>query len=152
MPIRVDLNWAITQPPEAPEQATFLTWVTACAPRKNLSLGIRVVDKPEMQMLNHQYRAKNKPTNVLSFRSQVPKKIAGGWIGDLVLCWPIVCEEAVAQHKTLIAHTAHLVVHGTLHLLGYDHEISAEAAIMEAEEIAILKRLHYPNPYEDFGA
>jgi probable rRNA maturation factor len=111
-------------------------------------LVIRIVDEPESQALNRQYRGIDKPTNVLSFPFEAPPKVRSRHIGDLVICAPVVEREATEQGKPLEAHWAHMVVHGVLHLLGYDHGTDADAETMEALEIAILGRLGFPNPYE----
>jgi probable rRNA maturation factor len=111
-------------------------------------LVIRVVDEFESQALNRQYRGIDKPTNVLSFPFEAPPHIPSSHIGDLVICAPVVEREAAEQRKPLEAHWAHMVVHGVLHLLGYDHETDEDAATMEGLEIAILGRLGFPNPYE----
>lgn len=116
-------------------------------------IGIRLVDNAESQSLNLHYRHKDKPTNVLSFPSELPEEILPMLdevpLGDLVICIPVVLQEAAEQHKTPEAHFAHMVVHGTLHLMGYDHELGAqEAAEMEALEIQVLQQLGFGNPYE----
>ena len=116
-------------------------------------IGIRLVDNSESQSLNLHYRHKDKPTNVLSFPSELPEEILPMLdqvpLGDLVICIPVVLKEATEQHKTPEAHFAHMVVHGTLHLMGYDHELGAEeAAEMEELEIQVLQQLGFGNPYE----
>ena len=111
-------------------------------------LVIRIVDEPESQALNRQYRGIDKPTNVLSFPFEAPPHVPSRHIGDLVICAPVVEREAAEQGKPLEAHWAHMVVHGVLHLLGYDHQTDADAETMEGLEIAILGRLGFPNPYE----
>ena len=111
-------------------------------------LVIRIVDEPESQALNRQYRGIDKPTNVLSFPFEAPPHVPSKHIGDLVICAPVVEREAAEQGKALDAHWAHMVVHGVLHLLGYDHQTDADAETMEGLEIAILGRLGFPNPYE----
>jgi probable rRNA maturation factor len=116
--------------------------------REAAGLVVRLVDEPESQALNRQYRGIDKPTNVLSFPFEAPPKVRSRHIGDLVICAPVVEREAAEQGKPLEAHWAHMVVHGVLHLLGYDHETDADAETMEALEIAILGRLGFPNPYE----
>jgi probable rRNA maturation factor len=115
-------------------------------------IGIACVDLAHSQAFNRQYRGKDKPTNVLSFPSEVPHEIlpmlAARPLGDLVICIPVVLAEAQAQHKTTEHHFYHLVVHGVLHLLGYDHELGdAQAEEMENLEIAILAKLDIHNPY-----
>jgi len=104
------------------------------------SLTIRIVDAREARKLNKKYRAKNYPTNVLSFPY-------GGGSGDVVLCHPVIAREARQQRKTLRAHYAHLVVHGVLHLRGHDHQRERDAARMERAEIRILRRLGFGDPY-----
>lgn len=116
------------------------------------AIGIACVDVAQSQTLNRQYRQKDKPTNVLSFPADVPEEIVPLLdqrpLGDLVICIPVVIQEAHEQHKTAAAHFEHLIVHGVLHLLGHDHELGdAEADAMEQLEIEILHRLGIPNPY-----
>ena len=110
---------------------------------------VRIVDEPESQALNSDYRGKDAPTNVLSFPSDLPDFIEEPLLGDLIICAQVVEREAQQQHKTREAHWAHMVVHGTLHLLGYDHIDDDEAEVMEALESQILTRLDYPAPYRD---
>ncbi len=108
-------------------------------------LSIRFVDAEEGQSLNRQYRGKDYATNVLTFDyAHEPVVVA-----DLILCAPVVEREARDEGKTLADHAAHLIVHGTLHLLGYDHESTAEAEIMEGLEVKALKRLKIADPYRD---
>lgn len=116
-------------------------------------ISVRLVDEKESHQLNMHYRQKDKPTNVLSFPSELPEEILAMLnevpLGDLVICVPVVIKEAKEQQKSPEAHLAHLVVHGTLHLMGYDHETSEQDADdMEALEIEILKNLGFANPYE----
>lgn len=115
---------------------------------------IRIVDTEESQFLNFNYRGKAKPTNVLSFPSDLPREILqilpSRPLGDLVICLPVVIAEADEQGKTEQEHFAHLVVHGILHLLGYDHERSMEdEVIMESIEIDIMQNLGFSDPYAD---
>ncbi len=111
------------------------------------SLSIRIVDTDESASLNHQYRHKNYATNVLSF--PVPDELqAAGQLGDLALCAAVIKQEAMTQEKTAVNHWAHLTVHGVLHLLGYDHEISKDAKKMETLEVKILASLGIPDPYQ----
>lgn len=111
---------------------------------------IRIVDTAEMTELNEQYRHKKGPTNVLSFPFDMPEELKNETpiLGDIIICADVVNREANEQQKTRDAHWAHMIVHGTLHLLGYDHETEAEAAIMEPNEIAILQTLGFNNPYQ----
>ena len=132
-----------------PTESEFLRWVEAALVQNydNLEQTIRVVNEAESRDLNVQYRGKDKPTNVLSFPSQ-SAFLDYDCLGDLVICAPLVSAEAEQQKKTEIAHWAHLVVHGMLHLQGYDHENTAEATKMEALEVEILSTLGYSNPYD----
>lgn len=121
---------------------------------QNCEIGIACVDNDESQKLNLEYRQKDKPTNVLSFPSDVPEEVLAMLdalpIGDLVICIPVVLQEAIDQNKTPIEHFTHMLVHGTLHLMGYDHETSDEdAEEMEALEIEILAKLGFKNPYTE---
>jgi len=109
---------------------------------------VRLVDAPEMASLNKTYRGKDGPTNVLSFPADLPPDLDLPLLGDIVICAPVVAAEAREQHKSPDAHWAHMAVHGTLHLLGYDHLDENEAITMEALESAILADLHYPCPYQ----
>ena len=102
---------------------------------------LRIVGSSESRRLNFTYRKRGKPTNVLSFPY-------GGGRGDIVLCHPVIAREARAQGKSLAAHYAHLVVHGILHLRGYDHEKKRDAKRMEAREVRVLRRLGFPDPYK----
>ncbi len=110
-------------------------------------LTIRIVDEEEGTHLNEEWSKKNGPTNVLSFPAEVTADIQPKLLGDIVICAPIVAEEARKQGKLLNAHWAHMVIHGTLHLLGYDHMEEQEAERMESLEIEILNTLHIDNPY-----
>ena len=121
---------------------------------QNCEIGIACVDNNESHKLNLEYRQKDKPTNVLSFPSDVPEEVLAMLdalpIGDLVICIPVVLQEAIDQNKTPIEHFTHMLVHGTLHLMGYDHETSDEdAEEMEALEIEILAKLGFKNPYTE---
>jgi probable rRNA maturation factor len=108
---------------------------------------IRIVDAAEGLELNHQYRGKDYATNVLSFPFEAPVELPIALLGDLVICAPVVASEAVEQNKPLESHWAHMVVHGTLHLLGYDHIEETEAESMEQLEREILAQLGYSDPY-----
>jgi probable rRNA maturation factor len=109
---------------------------------------VRLVDTEEMTSLNETYRGVTGPTNVLSFPSDLPDELHLPLLGDIVICAPLVRSEAAQQGKSLTTHWAHMTIHGTLHLLGYDHIAEDEAATMEALESAILARLDYPCPYQ----
>jgi probable rRNA maturation factor len=108
---------------------------------------LRIVDEAESGQLNEQFRNKQGPTNILSFPFEAPPGMEMNLLGDLVLCAPVVAREAMEQQKQLEHHWAHIIVHGVLHLLGYDHIEDQEAEHMEALEIKILQQLNIRNPY-----
>ncbi len=112
-----------------------------------LELVIRVVDANESQELNKTFRGKDYPTNVLSFPADIQLPEGPAILGDIAICLPVVKREADEQSKRFDQHFAHMVVHGCLHLMGYDHEDEHDADQMEAKEIGILENLGYPNPY-----
>ena len=116
-------------------------------PRAEAEISIRIVDTEEGAELNHQWRNKDYATNVLSFPSDLPPELGLPLLGDLVICAPVVEREAKEQGKPSEAHWAHMTVHGTLHLLGYDHIEEGEAGVMESLEIAILAELGFSDPY-----
>jgi probable rRNA maturation factor len=154
--VQVDLQLAADVAPDCiPGRSRFNVWANAaCAPSTPASadhvereLTIRVVSEAEGADLNTRYRHKQGPTNVLSFPFEAPADVDMPCLGDIVICQPVVEREARDQHKLLEAHWAHLVVHGVLHLLGYDHLDDQQAEEMETLEIAILQQLGYPNPY-----
>jgi probable rRNA maturation factor len=124
-------------------------WVAAAIGnrREMTELTVRIVDEAEITQLNHDYRQQNKATNVLSFPADIPAHIDLPLLGDLVICAAVVEREAQQQHKHSQAHWAHMVVHGCLHLLGYDHIDDNDADIMEALEIEILAAFNISNPY-----
>lgn len=131
---------------DLPTRQQLRTWIQAVE-RGAAQIGVRLVDNAEGRLLNAQYRGKDYPTNVLSF----PYATAPALQGDLVLCWPVVAREAAEQGKPVEAHAAHLVVHGVLHLQGWEHDEEAQAAAMEARERDILAGLGYPDPYAGEG-
>ncbi len=155
--VKLGLQNAFRSPDLLVKRAAIIKYVahtlTAINFDQACDISIRLVDNAESQSLNLYYRHKDKPTNVLSFPSEVPEDILPMLeqvpLGDLVICIPVVLAEAAEQHKTPDAHFAHMVVHGTLHLMGYDHELGTnEAAQMEAIEIQVLQQLGFGNPYE----
>lgn len=129
---------------DIPEVAQFKRWVRA-ALRVDTSLTIRIVDETEGRQLNAAYRGRDYATNVLTF----PLTEEPVLMGDIVICAPVVAKEAAEQGKPLLAHYAHMTVHGVLHLHGYDHEVDAQAELMEAMEIAVMQKLGFVNPYAE---
>lgn len=128
--------------PSLPTRPQIRRWIRAAEPGA-AQIAVRFVDADEGRTLNRDYREKDYATNVLSFPYEVEPLL----MGDLVLCWPVLLAEAAAQGKTVEAHAAHLIVHGTLHLQGYDHESEVDAVEMETLEREILLGLDYPDPY-----
>ena len=134
----------------APRRADIVAWASEALGRRaaNAELSVRLVGRAEGRKLNAQYRGKDYATNVLSFpAASMATHEDATHLGDLVICPPVLRAEALEQRKTLRAHWAHLVVHGSLHLIGYDHERDADARRMERREIAVLRRLGFSNPY-----
>nr|WP_206202990.1 rRNA maturation RNase YbeY [Thioalkalivibrio sp. XN8] len=117
--------------------------------RATAELSLRIVDAPESQALNRQFRGKDQPTNVLAFPADLPPELELPLLGDVVICREVVAAEAAAQGKPAEAHWAHMVIHGTLHLLGFDHQEPAQAAEMEAAETELLAELGWPDPYQE---
>jgi probable rRNA maturation factor len=133
-----------------PDQSSFERWSGAAyLGRSSAGVCIVLVDEDESSALNAQYRGKQGATNVLSFPMQLPEYVTERALGDMVICAPVVEREAEQQGKPAPAHWAHMVVHGMLHLQGYDHEAEPEATAMEALEIRILRELGFDNPYSD---
>lgn len=134
---------------QLPTEAVLERWVAAVLADNGAtgSLTIRIVGLEEGAALNHTYRGKEGATNVLSFPVDIPLGVEVDLLGDVVICAPVVLREAAEQGKTVAAHWCHLVVHGVLHLLGFDHEDEAEAAFMEARERNILRHIGFPDPY-----
>jgi probable rRNA maturation factor len=138
-----------------PDESLCETWINAalaCADKHgHYVVSVRFVDESESTAINNQYRGKNSASNVLSFPANIPGNISSLLefepLGDIVLCPEIVAEEADSQDKSLASHWAHLLIHGLLHLLAYDHQHRGGAEVMEALEIKALERLGIPNPY-----
>ncbi|HCK82525.1 MAG TPA: rRNA maturation RNase YbeY [Candidatus Competibacteraceae bacterium] len=151
MSLELDLQVALDMP-GLPAKTDLRRWAEAALAganyQKDAELTIRIVNEAESTALNETYRRKQGPTNVLSFPFESPPEAESSLLGDIVICAPVVLREAVSQGKTLAAHWAHLVAHGVLHLLGYDHD-EEQAEAMESLEIHILRGLGYPDPYGD---
>jgi len=157
MTVQVDVQYA-TDDDTAPEMPDVESWVAravaASGCEATAEVSVRIVDAGEIHALNREYRGKDKPTNVLSFPAgeveglpeDVPRPL-----GDIVICADVVRDEAAAQGKATAAHWAHMLVHGTLHLLGFDHETDAGAAAMEALETRILSEHGLSDPYGASG-
>ena len=138
----------VSRLPNLPDARAFRKWIAA-ALDQNAELALRIVNAAEGRALNSEFRGKDYATNVLTFvyHEAKGKVHATTLLGDIVLCAPIVAREAREQGKPLIAHYAHLTVHGALHLAGLDHESTKDAKVMESREVAILAALGYANPY-----
>jgi probable rRNA maturation factor len=132
-----------------PRSELFQKWFKAVLQgrKKIAEASLLVVDEDEGKYFNHHWRNKDKPTNILSFPAEIPTEVNSPIIGDLIACAPIIELEAKNQSKDLEAHWAHMIIHGGLHLLGYDHILEQDALEMEAIEIDILSKLGYKNPY-----
>ena len=149
-PVRLDVSISYAVPRTGvPAATSFRKWVAAALDGRirEADLAIRFVDAKEGRALNRHYRGKDYATNVLSFPAELPEGVKLPLLGDLVICAPVVAREAKEQGKTVAAHYAHLTVHGTLHLLGWDHEDTREAECMEQLEREILAGLGLPDPY-----
>lgn len=148
-PMTIDVECAITACPiDAEQMRLWATQTLQClTPGCDFELAVRVVDEIEGRHLNATFRQKDYPTNVLSFPADMTLPDGPQILGDIALCFPVITAEATAQNKRIDAHCAHLIVHGILHLLGYDHQTEAEATEMERQEIGILEKLGYANPY-----
>lgn len=134
---------------DVPEPGMLQTWASAAYLDKTPAVASLLVTTPdEIQKLNKQYRDKDKATNVLSFPMQSPEEVDVCLLGDIVLCASVIDEEAQQQSKTRFSHWAHMVVHGMLHLQGYDHIDNDDAEKMEQLEINILNQLGFKSPYE----
>ncbi|MCQ1059477.1 rRNA maturation RNase YbeY [Photobacterium sp. DNB23_23_1] len=151
MAIYLDLQVATENTSGMPSEAQFQQWLDAAVTpfQADAELTIRLVDEEESQTLNHDYRGKDKPTNVLSFPFEAPPGVELELLGDLIICRQVVEKEAKEQDKPLNAHWAHMVVHGSLHLLGYDHIEDDEAEEMEGLETEIMQQMGYADPYAE---
>lgn len=150
MSVIVDLQIACKQP--VPSLAQLEEWSSAAlseSGRSDSEVTIRFVENQESEDLNYEYRGNKKPTNVLSFPFECPPEITLDFIGDLVIAPAVMADEAQQQNKQSDHHYAHLVIHGVLHLLGYDHIDPEQAREMELLEIKLLAKLGIDDPYQD---
>ncbi|MCF7503820.1 MULTISPECIES: rRNA maturation RNase YbeY [Vibrio] len=149
MSIELDLQLAVENEQGLPTEQDIQLWLDKTIPpfQENAELTVRIVDTKESHQLNHDYRGKDKPTNVLSFPFEAPPGMELDLLGDLIICRQVVEKEAEEQNKPLLAHWAHMVVHGSLHLLGYDHIEDDEAEEMESLETEIMQTMGFEDPY-----
>ena len=145
----IDLQIACEQETGLPTLEQIEQWATAAVQPQTdeVEMTVRIVDEAESHELNLNYRGKDRPTNVLSFPFECPDEVELPLLGDLVICRQVVEREAQEQEKPLMAHWAHMVVHGSLHLLGYDHIEDDEAEEMESLETQIMTGLGFADPY-----
>ena len=150
----VDIQNALEPEPQGiPSEEKIIEWVSFVLNDAGESvldeseMTVRLVHEAEITELNQNYRQKDGPTNVLSFPADIPDEVELPLLGDVIICAEIVENEAQSQNKSLESHWAHMVVHGTLHLLGYDHIEESDAVEMETKEIEILANFGYSNPY-----
>ena len=150
-PARTPLIVDCRVPPRtrAPAARLMARWAAAALGSRGAGceMALQIVSAPRMRVLNRRYRGKDRPTNVLSFPALAAPGVRPRPLGDVLICPAVLRREARAQGKSERSHWAHLVVHGTLHLVGYDHEGDADAARMERREVAVMKRLGFGNPY-----
>ncbi|EAR54765.1 hypothetical protein SKA34_20817 [Photobacterium sp. SKA34] len=149
MAIYLDLQHATESLDGLPTEAEFQQWLNAAVIpfQADAEVTIRLVDEKESHTLNLEYRDKDRPTNVLSFPFEAPPGVELELLGDLIICRQVVEKEALEQNKPLKAHWAHMVVHGSLHLLGYDHIEDEEAEEMENLETEIMQNMGFVDPY-----
>jgi len=148
MTLEVEVQDAAADP-RSPRVAEIRRWAQAAyRSAADAEVVVRIVGETEGAELNSQYRGRSGPTNVLSFEFEAPPGVDSGLLGDLVICAPVVLREAESQAKPAAAHWAHMVVHGMLHLQGYEHQAPVEAAEMESLETEILAELGFAPPYE----
>ncbi|PJD93031.1 MAG: rRNA maturation RNase YbeY [Legionella sp.] len=148
----IDIQHACQNPsPIEDDMITLWAETTLKSVHEAGEITIRLVDSEEMTQLNHTYRQQNKPTNVLAFPSNLPTEIdlECPLLGDVIICPDVLEQERLAEHKSLQAHWAHIVIHGVLHLLGYDHIQPEDALVMEKREILLLAGFGFDNPYHE---
>jgi len=153
MSIQVELQ-VVDDSGSVPDAGHFSRWASAAAAGNtdHGELSIRVVDEAESRSLNSRFRDRQYATNVLAFPANLPGEFELPLLGDLAICRDVIEREASEQGKQTEAHWAHMVVHGTLHLLGYDHQTQSQAHLMESLEVQVLRGLGYADPYAPHGA
>ncbi len=153
MKAEVELQIATVDQEGIPTEETLVKWAQRALETggrdKDAELTVRIVEKDEIKALNGIYRHKDSPTNILSFPFECPPEVDLPLIGDLIVCLEVLKKEALEQKKSVEEHFAHLIVHGCLHLIGYDHIEDDDAKIMEPLEIKAVMALGYDNPYKD---
>ncbi|EGU44837.1 putative metalloprotease [Vibrio ichthyoenteri ATCC 700023] len=149
MAIELDLQLAVEDEQGLPSFDDIHLWLSKAISlfQPDAEVTVRIVDEQESHQLNLEYRGKDKPTNVLSFPFEVPEGMEMDLLGDLIICRQVVEQEAIEQDKPALVHWAHMVVHGSLHLLGYDHIEDDEAEEMESLETEIMQAMGYQDPY-----
>jgi probable rRNA maturation factor len=145
--IDIEINSTHTQIPSAENIQRWVSVVLESEALTEADVSVYIVDEAESQALNLQYRGQDKPTNVLSFPADIPAEVGIPLLGDLVICAPVIAREAQEQNKHADAHWAHMFIHGTLHLLGYDHIENDAAETMEALETTLMAQLGFAAPY-----
>ncbi|HSC68940.1 MAG TPA: rRNA maturation RNase YbeY [Cellvibrio sp.] len=151
MAYQIDIE-SNSQSRQIPTLAELQNWISAALTSQEFEeaeVSVYIVDEAEGQELNAQYRGKDYPTNVLSFPADIAEEVGVPLLGDLVVCAPVVEREALEQGKSLHAHWAHMLIHGTLHLVGFDHIDDDDAETMETLETQIVTGLGYPAPYQE---
>ena len=150
----IDIQWGVRRDKAYPADKQWQEWGSATLDQLGsppAEVCVRMMAEEEITDLNQRFRRKTGPTNVLSFTGEGEDESGRRMLGDLAICTAVVKREARAQGKTLAAHSAHMLVHGILHLNGYDHENDQDAEEMEQLEVAILRRLGFPDPYAGPG-
>lgn len=145
----VEIQWQVESQEAYPDDAQIIHWAQAALLDKQAGVTIRIVDQEEIRASNRQWRGFDRATNVLSFSADFPSEAQVAYLGDILICAPVLEMESIQQNKTLTDHWAHIVIHGLLHLQGFDHENDADAEAMEMREREILATFDIADPYQD---